>query len=263
MRKNDDNPLSVNAIAALGDGACPVGALPPTIRLAEMIIGLKERLVGLHGQTNDARTLFRLSYSILSLETCLEEKGLLQMSLDKAPAIRSIIRQIDDDISTLARQAVTTTPSLFGAIAHLTRQLTETGYGVAALTDTPEMVRMMTDLQKTITADGRRHYASQAALHASIERLSERLGQMEARLVPPVEETNQGSSVHETASRMTREPSPIDPRPMLKAARAAAARALTDIENAPVSSTLPSLGAPPLDQPPLRRRRWSFSFAAA
>jgi hypothetical protein len=228
-----------------------------------MIAGLKERLVGLHGQMNNGHALFRLSYSILSLENCLEEKGMMGMSLDKAPGIHAIIGRIDGEISALTLQTAAPFPSLFGAIAHLTRQLAETSERLPVAPDHSELVRLMVDVQKSITADGRRHYASQAALHASIERLSERLEQMEARLAPPKDQLDPHTPAREMVPHMTRDPSPIDPRPMLKAARAAAARALTDIENAPVTSTFPTLGSTPSDQPPLRRRRWGFSFAAA
>ena len=260
------------------------------LHASDIITRLKDRLVGLNRQTENGHRLFRLSYSILTLETCLEEKGMLHRALPQSSGIQTILQRIERELEILCPQAEGVTGeakapvmqrvdqniepaihSILEAIAHLSHQLEQVNAKAARSPEEVDVIRPLADLQKSVAADGRRNYASQAALHASIERLSERLEQIEARLNPQPEGGPADAVLRTIASETVKEREPIDPRPMLLAARAAAARALTDIEPKPAASKMGSENPSSVDEPPRQhrpkepqaRRRWGFSFAVA
>jgi len=278
MRKSENKTIEsmvISTSASVFEGALQAA---PIISLcaADMIAMLKERVMRLHSLVENRRQLFRLSYSILTLEACLEEKGIAHIAIERSPGIRTILKRIEAEIDALCLQegvavctakdgvADATIRRLFDTIARLSHQLEQMSCQITPLTEGSDVLRLLTDVQKHIQADGRRNYASQAALHASIERLSDRLEQIEGRVSPQME-ASVADSLHQNRTTDTaRERDPIDPRPMLMAARAAAARALMDIE--PKSGTVTSPSPPnpsPIAEPPLPRRRWGFAFAAA
>lgn len=280
--ENIDNSTS-DLISEIALQAVPVASLCA----ADMIALLKERLVRLHRHVENRRQLFRLSYSILTLETCLEEKRISHIAIERSPGIHTILKRLEAEIDTLCQQeGVThwgekeavvdaidhgsdpTIGRLLDGMAQLSHQLEQMCGQTVPLREESEVLRLLADLQKNIVADGRRNYASQAALHASIERLSDRLEQIERRVSQPMDAGPQNALHAIMATEAVRERNPIDPRPMLMAARAAAARALMDLE--PKSSDAVHNTPPPDDPPrPHRpkpsepRRRWGFSFAAA
>ena len=288
MRKSAEE--TIESVATSTSNLISEGALQavPVASLCvnDMIAMLKERLVRLHRHVENRRQLFRLSYSILTLETCLEEKGIAHIPIERSPGIQTILKRIEAEIDALghhegvvngdAKDVVAdaidqgsdpTIRRLFDMIADLSHQLEQLSGQTAQSADESEVLRLLSALQKSIVADGRRNYASQAALHASIERLSDRLEQIEGRVSQPTDAHSQNALHLNTPADSARERDPIDPRPMLIAARAAAARALMDIDPRPSAIHT----APPHDEPPLPhrpmplqpRRRWGFSFAAA
>jgi hypothetical protein len=285
MRKSVKETIEdmiISTSALMSEGALQAA---PVISLcaSDMIAMLKERLLRLHPLVENRRQLFRLSYSILTLEACLEEKNIAQIAIERSPGIQTILKRIEAEIDALCRQegvapratkdGVATAVDdasdamigrLFDTVDRLSHQLEQMSGQIASLTEESDVLRLLSDLQKHIQADGRRNYASQAALHASIERLSDRLEQIEGRMSRQIEASAADSFHQSRASDTARERDPIDPRPMLMAARAAAARALMDIEPKSGIVANPSPPKPaPLSEPPLPRRRWGFAFAAA
>ena len=292
MRKSAINTVEIHPFAASKDGSGAVSqavSVAP-LRASDIILRLKDRLVGLNRQTDNGHRLFRLSYSILTLETCLKEKGMLHIALPQSSGIQTILQRIEGELEILCPQTERVVGdaaapvmervdqkiepvihSILEAVAHLSQQLEQVSANATRSPEEVDVIRLLADLQKSVAADGRRNYASQAALHASIERLSERLEQIEVRLNPQPEISHSDTLLRSIASEPVKEREPIDPRPMLLAARAAAARALTDIDPKSAASK-PGPGRPsPLDEPPRphrpkepqARRRWGFSFAVA
>ncbi len=292
MRKNEKDAVESLAIAAsLNDSEETLHKVMSSHRRAsDEIARLKTRLVGLHRQRDAGPQLFRLSYSILTLEACLRERAMMDLCVDQSPGIRAVVRRIDAELDTLWRDteattrviSVDTTPlspvgteadlsGLYAALAHLSDLVAALPRSISPSPDGSELVRLLADMQKTVAADGRRNYASLAALHAAIERLSERLEQVEHRIMPHPDADRPDRKAEGKALTPAGERERIDPRPMLIAARAAAARALTDLaQNTPSAHAVlqPQMpidepnraGKPAASQP---RRRWSFSFAAA
>ena len=273
-----------------GSGAVSETVSSAPLRASDVIIRLKDRVIGLNRQTDNGHRLFRLSYSILTLETCLEEKGMLHKALPQSSGIQTILQRIEGELEILCPQTEEANGdagapvmgrvdqhiepvihSILEAMAQLSDQIEQVNAKAARSPEEMDVIRLLGDLQKSVSADGRRNYASQAALHASIERLSERLEQIELRLNPQPEVSHADTVLRTIASEPVKEREPIDPRPMLLAARAAAARALTDIEPKAAASKIGSENPSPLDEPPRprqskepqARRRWGFSFAVA
>ena len=264
-------PLSshVSSIDELTPASDMPSRAPP--KAMDAIAGLKSRLVELHQPAQSGHRLFRLSYSILTLETCLEERGLTDISLDQSPGIQAMIRRIDDEMNSLGKAAPpapfvavnvhqknssdSLLPVIHQNLVHLADQLTTFQTEIRPTQDGADIVRLLGELQKGMTLDSRRHQTAQAALHAAIERLSERMTQFEATFERYYATQSTGKLTESVKDKER-----IDPRPMLAAARAAAARALADIE--PPGDTIGNAPKSPA-VPPLLRGRWGFSFAAA
>ena len=239
-------PLSshVSSIDELTPASDMPGRAPP--KAMDAIAGLKSRLVELHQPAQSGHRLFRLSYSILTLETCLEERGLTDISLDQSPGIQAMIRRIDDEINSLGKAAPpapfvavnvhqqnssdSILPLIHQNLVHLADQLTTFQTEIRPTQDGADIVRLLGELQKGMTLDSRRHQTAQAALHAAIERLSERMTQFEATFERYYATQSTGQEAARKLTESVKDKERIDPRPMLAAARAAAARALADID---------------------------------
>lgn len=248
--------------------------VPP--RAIEAIAALKNRLVKLQQPTQSGHRLFRLSYSILTLETCLEERGLTDVKLDRSPGIQAMIRRMDEELNVLGNRASVRPlvavnihaqnladsglPVVHETLSRLSDQIGELQTKVDSRLDATEIIRLLSELQKNMALDGRRQHSSQLALHAAIERLSERMTHIETSNTRhgPAKTMEHETVQNEADALQAKER--IDPRPMLAAARAAAARALADIGSQPDPVGQP---APTRTVSPLPRRRWGLAFAAA
>ncbi len=272
----------------------------PVVQTQNVIANLRAKLANLNQHTADEQRLFRLSFSIMTLETCLEERGLTEIRLSNAPGIQALIGRIENEIETLRDQSIASSPILNGdlpsvikqeiiglmtpsidagegskalphQVSHLSRQLDDLRETLTQPDTATALQKGFEGLQKSLSADGRRNFASLAALHASIERLSERIERFESRLTRDKEPVSGAATANVTTALAAREKGYIDPRPMLAAARAAAARASMDIEPKILIQPLdtdraeqPGSGNfPELPSQPQRRKRWGFAFAAA
>jgi hypothetical protein len=200
--------------------------------VVERIQHLRERLSHLEKQTPKTAGLFRLGYTILMLERSLEERNLSLLRLADAPAINQFLDQLDYEIDLVTETlsiSVTGEPTEAEIAADYGILREDPYYGSEQRADSDPMAALLAELkavQKWQRSESRRLSASLGAQHAAIERLTERMARIEDRL--------SGGMVLENRIRRTPPSSPptplkdhqLDPRPMLAAARAAAARTL-------------------------------------
>jgi len=306
MRKKDmmpDREANKQRIsgAVFGGEQVPTNrAAQPAIPTQDIIANLRAKLLSLNDHITDGSRLFRLSFSIMTLETCLKERGLAEIRLNHAPGIQALIGRIETEIQTLRDQSAAPRAVLNGdipavikqniiglvtpkvevedasktlpdQITSLSRQLDDLRETLTQPDSATALQSGLERIQKSLAADVRRNFASLAALHASIERLSARIERFESRLAREDEPQSVSAPTITPASIAVREKELIDPRPMLAAARAAVARASMGIEprSQDPSRDLsqvnqPSSGSfPELPSKPHRRKRWGFAFAAA
>jgi hypothetical protein len=238
----------------------------------EAISDLKERILKLHGHAPTSDKAFRLSFSILALEKSIEERQLSHIKLDHAPGIRHFIDRLIKELASL-HDVIADVPPPSAAIDSLPFRQTaklEDPLDHAVL----EILATSRLLKKNAEVENRKLHASTTVHYSAIQRLSERMGRIEELLLSmkpkPSEADASGSLPINTAP----DPAPIDPRPILAAARAAAARAFTDAQTVALSQPhLASEQSPsganavhqrePLGKASKANRFWKSIFAAA
>ncbi len=261
--------------------------LPESPNVFDAISALKEQVLKLHGSAHSTEKIFRLSFSILALEKSIEERQLRHIKLDKAPGIGLFIDRLRMELAKIQDiaepapstmtleangQAVTVAPP--AASFDLIEQTTPVKHVVSNhyLDDSiQEILSIARVLKKNTEAENRKFHASTAAQYSTLQRLSERMGRIEELLatLKPVE--SEPPLPDQALATLPVAPMAIDPRPLLTAARAAAARALADTQNIapepsadrPAEKSSPVPPREPSSGDGRSMRLWKSIFAAA
>jgi len=230
-RKSPLNTLNAGQVETLPCGSINGrDASSDTPSVMEAINDLKGRILTLHGRAPVSEKAFRLSFSILALEKSIDERQLKHIKLDHAPGISHFIDRLKNELASL-RSEPAALPTLSGTVEPMpVRQTT--------LSDGPldpvvlEILEISRLLKRNAEAENRKLHASTAVHYSAIQRLAERMGRIEDLLLTMRAKASQTDGSEPIAVNIASEPTAIDPRPLLVAARAAAARALADAQTA-------------------------------
>lgn len=268
-RKSPINTLSAAQVAALPCGSkdlADAASGSPSVR--EAITDLKERIVTLHGHAPASEKAFRLSFSILALEKSIDERQLGHIKLDHAPGIGHFIARLQKEMESLLHVTVDLpTPSATREPAPTRQTAQSAGPLDPVVLEILETSRL---LKKNAEAENRKLHASTAVHYSAIQRLSERMGRIEELLLSMRPKASEPDGPELKAVAVASDPTPIDPRPLLVAARAAAARALADSQMVALnpSDVTPEEGSrettpKPSGKTSKSNRFWKSIFAAA
>ncbi len=268
-RKSPINTLSAAEVAALPCGSkdlADAASGSPSVR--EAITDLKERIVTLHGHAPASEKAFRLSFSILALEKSIDERQLGHIKLDHAPGIGHFIARLQKEMESLLHVTVDLpTPSATREPAPTRQTAQSAGPLDPVVLEILETSRL---LKKNAEAENRKLHASTAVHYSAIQRLSERMGRIEELLLSMRPKASEPDGPELKAVAVASDPTPIDPRPLLVAARAAAARALADSQMVALnpSDVTPEEGSrettpKPSGKTSKSNRFWKSIFAAA
>jgi len=268
-RKSPINTLSAAQVAALPCGSkdlADAASGSPSVR--EAITDLKERIVTLHGHAPASEKAFRLSFSILALEKSIDERQLGHIKLDHAPGIGHFIARLQKEMESLLHVTVDLpTPSATREPAPTRQTAQSAGPLDPVVLEILETSRL---LKKNAEAENRKLHASTAVHYSAIQRLSERMGRIEELLLSMRPKASEPDGPELKAVAVASDPAPIDPRPLLVAARAAAARALADSQMVALnpSDVTPEEGSrettpKPSGKTSKSNRFWKSIFAAA
>ena len=259
---------------------------PDSPTVFDAICGLKEKVLELRDQSQATERFHRLSFSIMALEKSVDERHLRYIKLDHAPGIRHFIDRLHTELVHLRDQSGPTLSSVTLQpiqIPHATAPVDTLVVGMDRQTALPgdqlydsiqEILATSRMLKKNADAENRKLTASTAAHYSAIQRLSERMGRIEDLLLAIRSSKSDSPVLDEAPFRKPAEQAHIDPRPLLAAARAAAARALTDVKKTEIQqqSDRPgeisgkrseATGLQPLAHGSKANRFWKSIFAAA
>ena len=229
---------------------------------------LRNRIAELHRRTNNDRTLARLGLAILTLESCVAKLEIKEQRVIDSPSILAIVEQVERSCQTIEERLNKTQsersvePAQIAYLISEIRMIAEQNTAMREVIDrlltewiprfdadrtetrgnTEKLATLLSALRDAQIGEGRRIFASLGAMHATLERLVERLSRVEHGLAEARSiETSVAIADWPDAVRATSrhaltdldEPRrSIDPRAALAAARAAAARALAAHEAA-------------------------------
>jgi len=268
-RKSPINTLSAAQVAALPCGSKDLAdAASGSLSVRKAITDLKERIVTLHGHAPASEKAFRLSFSILALEKSIDERQLGHIKLDQAPGIGHFIDRLQKEMESLLHVTVDLpTPSATREPAPTRQTAQSAGPLDPVVLEILETSRL---LKKNAEAENRKLHASTAVHYSAIQRLSERMGRIEELLLSMRPKASEPDGPELKAVAVASDPTPIDPRPLLVAARAAAARALADSQMVALnpSDVTPEEGSrettpKPSGKTSKSNRFWKSIFAAA
>ena len=238
----------------------------------EAISDLKEHILKLHGHAPTSEKAFRLSFSILALEKSIAERQLTHISLDHAPGISHFIDRLKKELAALrdvkADLPIPPAPIQTPPIRQATPLEGPLDHAVLEILETSRI------LKKNAEVENRKLHASTTVHYSAIQRLSERMGRIEELLLSMKPKPSEADASGTLPINTAPDPAPIDPRPILAAARAAAARAFTDAQTIALSQpNLASEQSPsgsnavtqrkPLGTALKVNRFWKSIFAAA
>ena len=240
----------------------------PSETTEQALLRLRNRIADLHRRTNNDRALARLGLAILTLESCMAKLEIKDQRVIDSPSILAIVEQVERSCQTIEDRLVKAereqgiAPAQIASLISEIRMMAEQNTAMKDVMDqfqsawikrhdmdrgetratNEKLATLLSTLRDAQIVEGRRIFASLGAVHATLERLVDRLsrvehGMAEARSIETsVAIANWPDAVRASSRHaLTELDEPrrsIDPRAALAAARAAAARAFAATETA-------------------------------
>ena len=177
----------------------------PSETTEQALLRLRNRIADLHRRTNNDRALARLGLAILTLESCMAKLEIKDQRVIDSPSILAIVEQVERSCQTIEDRLVKAereqgiAPAQIASLISEIRMMAEQNTAMKDVMDqfqsawikrhdmdrgetratNEKLATLLSTLRDAQIVEGRRIFASLGAVHATLERLVDRLSRVE------------------------------------------------------------------------------------